>query len=60
MTPKEVKKYFKTGYNFHKITKMSDNSMHNWIKWGYVPFVSQKKLEKITEGKLVAEWVDRD
>jgi hypothetical protein len=56
MKPRDVKEYFKTGYKFSRATKMSDNSMHNWIKWGYVPYVSQKKLEIITDGDLVAEW----
>ena len=60
MTPKDVKKYYKTGYNFHMKTKMSDNSLHNWIKWGYVPFASQKRIEKITSGELVAVWVDKN
>ncbi len=56
MTPKQVKKYFKTSYNFRKITGMSDNTMHNWLKAGYVPFVAQKKIELITESVLIAEW----
>lgn len=60
MTPSEVKKYFKSGYNFRKLTGMSDNTMHNWIKLGYVPFVSQKHIEKITNGALVATWNDKE
>lgn len=60
MTPQDVRVYFKTGYNFRKITGMSDNTMHNWIKWGYVPYVSQKKIEKVTEGELIAEWNDKE
>ena len=35
---------------------MSDNTMHNWLKAGYVPFVAQKKIELITESVLIAEW----
>lgn len=60
MTPREVKKYFKSGYNFRDKTGMSDNSMHNWIKSGYVPFVSQKHIEKITNGALVAVWDEKE
>lgn len=60
MSPADVKEYFKTAYNFNKITSMSNNSLHNWIKWGFVPFLSQKKLERLTEGQLVAEWDDRE
>lgn len=60
MKPQEVKEYFKTGYNFRKTTGMADNTLHNWVKAGYIPFVSQKKIEKITEGALVAEWDDKE
>ena len=60
MTPSDVKSFFKTGYNFRKKTGMSDNSMHNWVKWGYVPFASQKHIEKITGGALKAKWNDKE
>ena len=60
MTPKDVRKFFKTGYNFRKLTGMSDNTMHNWLAAGYVPFVSQKKIEKVTNGLLVAVWDDKE
>ena len=56
MKPNEVKDYFRTGYNFSKITKMSANTLVNWVNQGYVPFFSQKKIEKITKGALVADW----
>ena len=60
MTPEEVRMHFKTGYNFRKKTGMSDNTMHNWINAGYIPFASQKKIEKITEGILIAEWHEQE
>lgn len=56
MTPKDVKDFFKSGYRFGKATKMSDSSLVNWFKWGYVPYLSQKKLEKLTNGALKAVW----
>lgn len=56
MTPKEVKKYYRTLYGFNKQTGMSCSSLHNWLKWGYVPLVSQVKLEKMTNGALTAHW----
>ncbi len=56
MIPDDLKSYFKTGYNFHQKTKMSENSYHNWFKWGYIPYASQKKIEKLTNGDLVAVW----
>lgn len=56
MTPKEVKKHYKTQYNFRTETGMSAASLGNWLKWGYVPLLSQVKLEQLTDGKLKAEW----
>ncbi len=56
MTPEDVKKYYVTAYNFSKHTKMSANSLHNWIKWGYVPEGSQYKIERLTKGVLKTDW----
>ena len=56
MTPKDVKKYYKTLYRFNKATGMSCSTLHNWIKWGFVPLPSQIKIEELTEKKLIAEW----
>ena len=56
MSPKEVKNQYRSFYNFHKETRMSHSSLYNWEKWGYIPIASQMKIEKITEGKLKAEW----
>ncbi len=60
MKPSQVKEYYKTGYAFHKETKMADNTLHNWVKWGFVPFKAQKKLEELTGGKLTAVWDDKE
>jgi hypothetical protein len=59
MSPKEVKKYYRTQYNFHKETGMSAMSLCNWLKWGYVPFLSQKKIEELTNGTLKAVWDEK-
>ena len=56
MTPEDVKKHYKSAYNFHKITKMSPNTLLNWVRWGFVPLKAQLKLEGITRGKLKAMW----
>lgn len=58
MTPKCIKKYFKSCYGFGKATGMSPSSYMNWQENGFIPFLSQKKIEKITGGKLKAKWVD--
>ena len=59
MKPEEVKKYYKTGYKFNKITKMSANTLANWIKCGYVPYAAQKVIEQLTNGELVTDWHQR-
>lgn len=52
MTPEQVKKYFKTCYNFNKITKMSASTLLNWQRLGYVPEYAQLKVQQITNGAL--------
>jgi len=56
MSPEDVKKHFGSTYKFNKETNMSNVSLLNWIKKGYVPLESQRKLEILTQGKLKAEW----
>lgn len=51
----ELISYYKTGYNFEKATSMSSTSYQNWLKWGYIPIVSQFKIEKFTAGVLKAD-----
>jgi hypothetical protein len=34
---------------------MSHANIYNWIKWGFIPIVSQIKIEKLTKGKLKAD-----
>ncbi len=58
MTPQQVKEYFGSIYKFNKATKMSKSSLSNWIKWGYVPVLSQFKLHQLTDGKLTASLKD--
>lgn len=60
MKPQDVKKYFGSGYGFRKETGMSAATLGNWLEWGYVPFVSQKKIEKITNKELKAVWYDEE
>lgn len=60
MTPNEVKMYYKTGYNFNMKTGMSENNLKNWLTCGYIPYKSQRKLEQITAGELIAVWDDKE
>lgn len=56
MTPDDVKKYYGNQYKFGKITGMSQATLGNWLKWGYVPEASQYKIERLTKGDLKTEW----
>jgi hypothetical protein len=56
MTPQDVKKYYRSNYNFNKVTGMSASTLGNWLKWGYVPVDAQYKLEHMTKGLLKNEW----
>ena len=54
MTIKELQDYYKNSYQFRKATGMSDSSFQNWLHWGFIPIVSQFKIERLTSGKLKA------
>ena len=58
MKPEEVKKHYKTAYNFYKETGMSPANIGNWVRWGYIPIASQFKIEETTNGKLKANYGD--
>lgn len=58
MKPNEVLAFYKSCYHFNQATTMSASSLWNWVKWGYVPFESQKKIETISKGGLKAVWED--
>jgi DNA-binding transcriptional regulator Cro len=57
MTPQQVWDYYGSSYKFHKKTGMSNASIVNWMKWGYVPEDSQYRLERLTKGELKREPV---
>lgn len=56
MKPEDVKAYYGSQRQFHKKTGMSQCTLGNWLKWGFVPENAQYKLEFITEGKLKTDW----
>lgn len=60
MKPKDIKRYYKTGYRFNKETGMSAATLGNWLKWGYVPISSQLFVERVTDGALKADWENKD
>ena len=55
MTPKEVLKFYRSTYNFHKQTGMASNTLSNWIKAGFVPQAQQCRLEMLTKGALKSD-----
>lgn len=55
MLLEDVKKYFGTSYRFHQVTGMHHGCFNNWDARGYVPILTQMKLEKITNGELKAD-----
>ncbi len=58
MKPGEVLEHYKSCHYFNKYTGMSASSLFNWLKWGYIPFESQKRIEEISKGELNAVWED--
>lgn len=55
MTIDELKSYYKTSYAFAQATKMSSSSYSNWIEWGFIPIMSQIKIEALSAGGLRAD-----
>lgn len=54
MTIDDVLKHYGSIYRFCKETGMSHNSYYNWRERGYIPIVSQMKLERLTSAVLKA------
>lgn len=55
MRLKDVLDHYGNIYRFERDSGMSHNSYYNWARRGYIPIVSQIKLERLTEGKLQAD-----
>ena len=56
MTLDEVKSYFVTGYRFEQQTGMGHSNFVRWRRIGYIPMLSQGKIEAHTNGALIAEY----
>jgi hypothetical protein len=56
MKPDDVKKYYRSTYNFMKETGISSSTLCNWLRLGFVPKNSQYRLEHITKGELKTQW----
>ena len=58
MKIKDLKDFFGTFYKAAKQLNISQQSIINWKKRGYIPIVSQMKIEAGTEGQLKARLED--
>lgn len=58
MILEQVKEYYGTSYNFEKETDMSHTNFVTWAMRGYIPYASQRRLERLTKGKLKASQDD--
>lgn len=54
MTIDEVMAYYGTAYYLEKKTGISHNTVTNWKRIGYIPIITQMKIESLTLGKLEA------
>lgn len=60
MTPDDVYNFYGSQYRFRKETGMSNSTLGNWLKNGFVPEDAQYKIERLTQGKLKTQWTKKD
>lgn len=60
MTVDDVLNYFGSGYEMKKKVGLSPSNIKNWLSYGYVPFRSQIKLQRLTNGALKVNDDDLD
>lgn len=58
MTVSDVIAYYKTPTNFSKQCNISRGALYEWKQKAYIPYKSQLKLERLTEGLLKADIAD--
>lgn len=58
MTLDEIKKHFGTAFDFHLETGMSHVNYYNWADYGFIPMLTQVKLQELTNGALKADYKD--
>lgn len=56
MTLDDIALFFGSSYNFSKVTGMAHTNFISWRKKGYVPILSQNRIEQLTDGKLKADF----
>ena len=58
MTFDDVKGFFGSGYQFKKKTGMDHTNYIRWEKQGYIPILTQFKLQELSGQKLIARYAD--
>lgn len=58
MTVDDILRYYGSGYVFEQKTKMSHVNLLNWVKRGYIPLESQRKVELKSGGALKVKFED--
>jgi hypothetical protein len=58
MKTDDVYQFFGSGWKASIAIGVTRQTFSVWIKRGYIPFQQQKKIEKITKGKLIAREED--
>lgn len=58
MTLEDAKQYFKTYYKMAKTLNITPQAIQFWRKKGYIPYLHQLNLERLTEGDLLADDIN--
>jgi hypothetical protein len=60
MTPDEFIAHYRTQVEAAEAIGMSQPSISAWLRDGYIPWLRQLQIEKITRGKLRADAAPQD
>lgn len=55
MKLEDILNYYGTPYEMEKKHKLAHQNVSNWKRLGYVPIMTQLKIERLTEGALKAD-----
>jgi len=55
MTLDDLKGHYKNSYDFEKQTGFSHVNYSNWKRKGYIPIVTQLRIERVTKGLFKAD-----
>lgn len=58
MTIDEVITYFGSAWKMNQKIGMAHQNINNWKRYGFIPIMTQMKIEKLTDGELKASLDD--